>query len=165
VGAQFRLIPSFRVGQSEVEECSCDFEYRWAIGNGLLELGQSTTLGFLSAAGINVTALNPGSEVVSLSVIEKNTLKSIGQASKYIQVLKQIAPVLGTVIEGPYNIPSTIILPPLSSYYFPKGISIDNTDSLLRVGVEGNKLETLKRMGSTFVTLNTPGHKSQLLGV
>jgi len=48
------------VGESEVEECSCNFEYKWKIVNNLIRLGKGITLGYLSAAGINATALIAG---------------------------------------------------------------------------------------------------------
>lgn len=88
VGAQFRILPRFKVGESEVEGCICDFDYKWAASKQLLVLGGSNSLGFLSGGAVNASAIHEGNEVVSLVVEDKATHKTIGQAQRYIKVLK-----------------------------------------------------------------------------
>lgn len=68
IGAQFRILPRFKVGESEVEGCICDFDYKWSTNKQLLMLGGSNSLGFLSGGGVNATAEKDGMETVSLVV-------------------------------------------------------------------------------------------------
>jgi hypothetical protein len=88
IGAQFRILPRFKVGESEVEGCICDFDYKWSTSKHLLALGASNSLGFLSGGGVNATAEKEGMETVSLIVEDKSTRKVIGQAHRIIKIIK-----------------------------------------------------------------------------
>jgi hypothetical protein len=57
IGAQFRILPRFKVGESEVEGCTCDFDYKWSTNKQLVTLGSSVSLGFLAGGGVNATAI------------------------------------------------------------------------------------------------------------
>ena len=39
VGANFRIQPRFKIGSSDLEDSSCDFNYKWSSANGYIRLG------------------------------------------------------------------------------------------------------------------------------
>lgn len=61
-------------------------------------MGSANSLGFLAGGGINATALREGDDIISLVVEDKTTHKVIGQAQKYIKVLRETQIYLPTLI-------------------------------------------------------------------
>jgi hypothetical protein len=104
------------VGQSEVEGCICEFDYKWSTSNQLLALGSSNSLGFLSGGGVNATAEKEGIETVSLTVEDKTTHKVVGQAHRVIKIIKEINLDLPTIIDKPSERSETLRIAPLTTY-------------------------------------------------
>lgn len=116
VGAQFRILPRFRIGQSTVQGCICDFEYKWSVLNGLIQLGSSVTFGYLAGGGVNASALSPGNEVVSLQVKDKYSYTEIVSSQKIFEILSDCSQNLPSVIGGQTIYSNSMLLPPLSGY-------------------------------------------------
>jgi hypothetical protein len=112
IGAQFRIIPQFKVGESEIEGCVCDFDYKWSSGKQLVALGTSNSMGFLEGGGINATAIQEGNEIVSLVVEDKATHKNIGQAQKYIKINKKLSISLPNIIDASPSSTNTLRIAP-----------------------------------------------------
>ena len=97
VGAAFRILPRFRIGELEVDNCICDFEYEWNSANGLVSIGSSVTFGYLAGGGVNVTALNPGNEIVTLTVKDRKTSYKVTESQLFLTIITDCA----------YQLPST----------------------------------------------------------
>lgn len=76
------------------------------------------SLGFLAGGGINATALKEGNEIISLEVKDKLSNKVIGEAQRYIKVVKEMNLLLPHVIRTPYEQTETLRISPLTSYSF-----------------------------------------------
>ena len=123
------------VGDSDLEYLICDFRYKWSTDNGCLKLGESMSFGYLDAAGINITAIKSGSEVVHLEVFTKHSGKSLGKASKYLDVLEDIEITLPTYIDKPVDgSPTSFIMPPSTRYSFNQHLSVSTEGILLSIG-------------------------------
>jgi hypothetical protein len=162
VGAQFRILPRFKVGESEVEGCICDFEYKWTTSKQLLALGGSNSLGFLSGGAVNATAVREGSEVVSLLVEDKVTRKTIGKAQRFINVLKEIHLDLPTLINKPTESTETLRIAPLTAYYFGKDYRVESKDDGLKATADAG-IEAGKKVGHSTIKLARPGHRDELV--
>lgn len=119
VGSHFRIHPKFKVGDSVLQDSTCDFNYVWSTNSRNVQLGQSMSFGYIDAAGINVTAVSPGSEIISLEVISKQSQASLGKVSKYIEVLQDVDLYLPTYIgKAPCCPPTSVLMPPSTRYTF-----------------------------------------------
>lgn len=93
------------------------------------------SFGYLDAAGINVTAIQPGSDVVHLEVFKKNPEKSMGRASKYLDILDDIELTLPTYVNQPTDdSPTSFIMAPLTRYSFDQHLSVSTEGTLLSIG-------------------------------
>jgi hypothetical protein len=50
----------------------CDYIYQWKTSKNLIEFGQTVSFGLLDATSINATAIQAGTEVITLEVKRKN---------------------------------------------------------------------------------------------
>jgi hypothetical protein len=67
-------------------------------------------------------------------VEDKSTRKTIGQAQRFIKVLRETELNLPTLINKPAEKTETLRISPLTTYFFSKEYRVESKDDLLKVG-------------------------------
>lgn len=123
------------------------------------------SFGYLDAAGINVTAVKAGNEVVHLEVLTKSNQKLVS-GSKYLDILEDISLELPRYINSVKDdVPTSIIMAPLTRYSFEEHITVLSECTLLSIGERRNQIESGRRVGSACITLSRSGHRPITINV